>query len=136
MARFGFVLPLSSSVPSSRRSLLVLSRGAWALSLNCRQSLLRFVFASSLCFLVQFSLAQSIIGLAPFAPLQGGGAEIVNLANLNVHLSIPVVQKPGRGLDFHYVLNYDSTVWTHAYPYGAWTPAPNWGWRGVSEASV
>ncbi len=103
---------------------------------RCRQSLLRFVFASSLCFSVQFSRAQSITGLAPFAPLQGGGAEIVNLANLNVHLSIPVVQKPGRGLDFHYVLNYDSTVWTHAYPYGAWTPAPNWGWRGVSEASV
>jgi RHS repeat-associated protein len=85
---------------------------------------------------VQFAWAQSITGLAPFAPLAGGGAEIVNLANLNVHLSIPVVHKAGRGMDFNYVLNYDSTVWTHTYPYGAWTPAPNWGWRGVSESVI
>src|SRR5215471_12612323 len=63
--------------------------------------------------LFYFSFAawsQSITGLAPFAPLQGSGAEIVNLANLNVHLTVPVMQKPGRGLDFHYALNYDSTI--------------------------
>ncbi len=82
------------------------------------------------------SWGQSITGLAPFAPLQGSGAEIVNLANLNVHLSIPIMQKAGRGLDFHYVLSYDSTIWTIAPHSGAWAPVPNWGWRGVSEASV
>jgi hypothetical protein len=95
-----------------------------------------FLFGSIIWFACAAWSQQSITGLAPFAPLQGGGAEIVNLANLNVHLSIPVVHKSGRGLDFSYVLNYDSAVWTHNYPYGKWTPAAHWGWRGVSESAI
>jgi len=112
MARFGFVVSLSSPFGSSRKrnSVPVHPRGVWAISLSYRRSPFRFVFASTLCLLVQFSWAQSITGLSPFAPLAGGGAEIVNLADLNVHLSIPVVHKAGRGMDFNYVLNYDSTV--------------------------
>jgi RHS repeat-associated protein len=61
---------------------------------------------------------------------------VIDLANLNVHLDIPVVNKAGRGgMNFTYDLNYDSSVW---YPVGAsgsqvWTPVSNWGWRGVTE---
>ena len=96
----------------------------------------------SLLFLAIYSLStwgQSITGLAPFAPLQGGGVESVNLANLNVHMSIPVLHKKGRGFDFAYVLNYDSTIWTTnvcVYNCINWTPVPNWGWQGVSASTV
>src|SRR5271166_2182937 len=114
MARFVVALPLESFLNRVRIIRLV----ALILSCSC------------------FDVGQSITGLPPFAPLAGGGGEVVNLANLNVHLSIPVVHKPGRGLDFDYVLNYDSTVWTHLGTYGSWSPAPNWGWSGVGEGSV
>ena len=68
----------------------------------------------------------------------GGGPDVVNLANLNSHLDIPVVNKAGRGTNFTYDLNYDSSVW---YPVTSgstvsWQPVPNWGWRGVTEVET
>jgi RHS repeat-associated protein len=135
MARCRFGVYLSSPTRSNRNPVLF-SLGARQLPVNVRQFLLRFVSGLVFCFIAQFSWAQSITGLAPFAPFAGGGAETVNLANLNVHLAIPVVHKVGRGLDFNYVLNYDSTIWTPAPHTLQWTPVPNWGWRSVSESSV
>jgi RHS repeat-associated protein len=68
-------------------------------------------------------------GTPPFGSF-GGGPDVINLANLNSHLTIPVLHKPGRGTNFNYDLNYDSSVW---YPVTtgsttAWQPALNWGW--------
>jgi transcriptional regulator with XRE-family HTH domain len=65
----------------------------------------------------------------------GGGPDTINLANLNTHISVPVLHKAGRGTNFTYDLSYDSSVW---YPVGnpgsqVWTPVSNWGWRGVTE---
>jgi RHS repeat-associated protein len=62
----------------------------------------------------------------------------VNLGNLNVHFSIPVLHKAGRGTSFAYDLSYDSSVW---YPVGVsgsqtWTPVTTWGWRGITEAAA
>lgn len=91
------------------------------------------------CLLVSAASVKSQVatGTPPYGSFSGG-PDIVNEANLNVHLSIPVVQKAGRGLPFYYVLSYDSSVW---YPVGVsgsqtWTPVTNWGWRGITEAQT
>ena len=65
----------------------------------------------AMCF-VQASLAQTITGLPAMAPLQGFGVDTVNEANLNLHIAIPLINKPGRKLPFSYLLNYDNTTWT------------------------
>jgi len=62
----------------------------------------------------------------------GGGPDIINLGNLNSHISIPVFSKSGRGLSFDFFLTYDSSVW---YPVTSgsttsWTPVANFGWDG------
>lgn len=36
--------------------------------------------------------------------------DVTNLGNLNVHYSVPVFSKPGRGIPFYYNLSYDSSV--------------------------
>ncbi len=57
------------------------------------------------------TLAQTATGTPPFGSFSGGPFDVVNNANLNVHLTIPVIAKAGRGLPFGYSLIYDSSVW-------------------------
>ena len=76
--------------------------------------------------------AQLITGMPPFGSFSGG-PDIVNNANLNVHLAIPVVSKGGRGMQFNYVFNYDSSVWLNS---GMWYPASKWGWKGITEVET
>jgi len=75
--------------------------------------------------------AQVQNGTPPFGSY-AGGPDIVDLANLNVRLSIPGLHKPGRGTDFTYDLNYDSSVWFPVTVNGTttWTPVVNWSWAG------
>jgi RHS repeat-associated protein len=95
---------------------------------------------SLLCFLaiavVQVQ-AQVKTGIPPFGSF-GSGPDIINLANLNSHITVPVLHKPGRGTAFTYDLSYDSSVW---YPVGVsgnqtWTPVSNFGWRGLTEVAT
>ncbi len=81
--------------------------------------------------------AQVTTGTPPFGSF-GGGPEVINLANLNSHIVIPVLHKPGRGLNFTYDLSYDSSVWYPSTASGTntWTPVTNWGWRGQTEAAT
>lgn len=81
--------------------------------------------------------AQVLTGTPPFGSF-GGGPDVINLANLNARLTIPVLHKPGRGTDFTYDLSYDSSVW---YPLisgstKSWQPVNNFGWRGQTEAAL
>lgn len=63
-----------------------------------------------------------------------GNIDVINLANLNVHLSVPIFHRAAPLVPFDYNLSFDSTVY---YPNnGAWTPVSNWGWRGITEAYV
>ncbi len=80
--------------------------------------------------------AQVTTGTPPFGSF-GGGPDVINLANLNSHITIPVLHKPGRGLNFTYDLSYDTSVWYPVTSGGttSWQPVPNWGWRGVTEAA-
>lgn len=82
--------------------------------------------------------SQVATGTPPFGSFGGGPFDTVNLGNLNIHLSVPIRHKAGRGIPFSYDLNYDNSVW---YPAGVsgsqvWTPVYNWGWRAVTEMAV
>jgi hypothetical protein len=81
--------------------------------------------------------AQVTTGAPPFGSF-GGGPDVIDLANLNSHIAIPVLHKPGRGINFTYDLSYDTSVW---YPVTSgstttWQPVGNWGWRGITEAET
>src|SRR2546425_4106250 len=81
--------------------------------------------------------AQVATGTPPFGSFSGG-PDIVNNANLNVNLSIPVVAKTGRALPFAYSLVYDSSVWQPitAGTSNAWSPIGGWGWHGATEVET
>ena len=76
-------------------------------------------------------------GTPPFGSF-GGVPDIINLANLNVHIDVPVLNKPGRGINFTYDLSYDSSVWYPVTSNGSttWTPVYNLGWRAQTESST
>ncbi len=81
--------------------------------------------------------AQVATGTPSFGSF-GGGPDIINLANLNAHWTIPALNKPGRGTNFTYDLSYDTSLW---YPVTAgstssWQPVYNWGWRGATEVAT
>lgn len=72
------------------------------------------------------------IGVPPFASASSdGGPEIINRANLNVMIPIPIFHKAGRGLPTNYNLVYNGLVWYPSGPSGNqyWTPVPGSGWQ-------
>jgi hypothetical protein len=83
------------------------------------------------------SSAQVTTGAPPFGSF-GGGPDVINLANLNAHIAVPVLNKAGRGTAFTYNLSYDTSVWYPSSTSGTntWTPVYNWGWRGQTEANT
>src|SRR6266849_8017195 len=90
-----------------------------------------------LAVLPSLTHAQLTTGSPPLGSF-GGGPDVINLANLNSHIAIPVLHKPGRGTNFTYDLSYDSSVW---YPVGVsgsqtWQYVNNWGWRGQTEVAT
>jgi len=102
-----------------------------------RVVLTSLLLSALICLLPTPVAGQVPTGTPPFGSY-GGGPEVINLANLNSHITVPIFHKPGRGLPFAYDLSYDSSVW---YPVGAsgsqsWQPVGNWGWRGFGEAAV
>jgi hypothetical protein len=79
---------------------------------------------------------QHATGTQPFGTF-GGGPDIINLGNLNVHLNIPVLHKQGRGLPFIYDLAYDSSsVWMPVTSNGStsWSPRGGFGWPPPTTA--
>src|SRR5437016_11270103 len=79
------------------------------------------------------ALAGPTTGVPPFQSF-GGGPDIINLGNLNVHYSFPIFSRAGRGIPFSYALAYDSSIWTPAG--SAWVPVNNWGLNRASAALV
>jgi RHS repeat-associated protein len=98
-----------------------------------RRSLLLIVV---LALTTTFCSAQVQTGTPPFGSF-GGGPDVVNLANLNVHLSVPVFSRPGRGLPFNFYLTYDNSIWYPVTTSGTttWTSVAGIGWSG-SEVNV
>jgi RHS repeat-associated protein len=92
---------------------------------------------SALLVLVTVALGQGpAIGTPPFGSFSGGPFDVINLGNLNVHFTIPVLHKAGRGMPFAYDLNYDTSFWYPGYANGiqTWQPVNTsyWGWQGLS----
>jgi RHS repeat-associated protein len=89
-----------------------------------------------LFFLAVPTPAQVQTGTPPFGSFSGG-PDVINLGNLNSHIAIPVLHKPGRGgMNFTFDLTYDTSIW---YPVTSgstktWTPVGNWGWSSISQA--
>ena len=79
--------------------------------------------------------AQVATGTTPFGSF-GGGPDTINLANLNAHLTIPVLQKAGRRIPFSYDITYDSSVWQAVG--GIWEPtnAGSFGWSYSAVGSL
>src|SRR6266436_642909 len=100
--------------------------------------LFRCIYALILTSLaVSSALAQVPTGTPQFGTF-GGGPEVINLGNLNVHIPVPLLHKAGRGSDFTYDLSYDTSVW-YPVPSGGtatWQFVPNWGWRAVTEVAI
>lgn len=99
--------------------------------------IVRYSFFLVLCALLAgVSWAQGpAIGTPPFGSFSGG-PDVINNANLNAHITIPVLHKPGRGMDFTYDLEYDSSIW---YPVGvsgnqSWQHVANMGWTNQAPA--
>jgi RHS repeat-associated protein len=90
----------------------------------------RILFLTAAIVLIpRASSAQVQPGTPPFGSF-GGGPDVIDLANLNSHLTVPILNKPGRGTNFTYDLSADTSVW---YPVTSgstksWHPVLNWGW--------
>ena len=71
----------------------------------------RIAFLLAALLLVSVSVrGQVATGFPPYGSFSPGTFDTVNNANLNVHFSIPVISKAGRGLPFSYALTYDRLV--------------------------
>src|SRR5215469_9725247 len=62
-----------------------------------------------------------------------GGPDVINLGNLNVSWTFPMINKPGRGIPFVLAPTLDSSIW---YPVTSgsttsWPPLTSWGWIGL-----
>jgi RHS repeat-associated protein len=100
-------------------------------AIRCSGLLLALVFAGVLA-----AQTPSPTGLPPFGSFAVSQNEAVNLQNGNVHLTIPIVSKPGRGLPINFSLSYDSLVlrefggWSFVNPPGAGVmPLDTYGWN-------
>jgi hypothetical protein len=96
------------------------------------------VLLVGILILTTVSSAQVATGTPPFGSFGGGPVDVINLANLNAHLSVPVLNKAGRGVPFGYTLTYDSSVW---YPVTSgsttnWQPVNYWGWSVQTAAAT
>jgi len=77
-------------------------------------------------------------GTPPFGSFSGV-PDIIDNANLNVHYTIPILQKAGRGTDFSYSLGYDSSIWYQVNNGSkiVWLPVPAWGWsQGLASGGA
>lgn len=73
---------------------------------------------------------QLVTGLPQFGSFQSGTFDTIDLANLNVHFSIPIFGRSGKGVPFEYSLVYDSLIWTPVTSGSttSWQPSSSWGW--------
>lgn len=91
------------------------------------------LFFTVLIFSVM-ATAQVATGVPPMSSMAGGPFDHVNLGNLNVGFSIPIIGKPGRGIPFNFGLAYNSSVWmiSNSGGHNTWAPATTtWGWQGT-----
>ena len=97
-----------------------------------RNAICRIAFFVAFLFPASVLTGQVATGVYPFGTYDTPGVDTINVGNLNVHLSLPVLNKPGScGLPFHANLVYDNSIYypSGSGPYTQWTPLPQFGWR-------
>src|ERR1017187_4777660 len=100
-----------------------------------------FRFFTLVCILLAsaaLAMGQVATGNYTYGSYDNLGFDTINVGNLNLHASLPVLNKPGRGMPFTYALSYDSSIWTPVTVNGSqqWQPSLNWGWAGVSQITT
>ena len=94
------------------------------------------IWKHGLCFvsltlaLAGFSAGQVATGSPALSSSGGGPFDVVDLGNLNVHMTVPILHKAGRGMPFSADLGYDSSIWTPTSVQGVltWVPSATFGW--------
>src|SRR5947209_19433789 len=98
------------------------------------------IVVSLICISSDNSFAQLATGTQKFGSFGGGEFDTINLGNLNVVFSVPILHKAGRGLPFNYDLTYNSSIYQVVTSNGnkSWQPASSagnagmyWGWQGL-----
>jgi hypothetical protein len=105
---------------------------------NILTVLRKYIYALVLLLSASAAAAQVATGTYNYGTFDNLGVDSINVANLNAHLNIPVLNKAGRGMPFYYNLSYDSSVWYQITVSGqkTWTPVQNFGWRGDTEIAT
>jgi RHS repeat-associated protein len=101
-------------------------------------SLRRFILCLIVLIFAASGMAQVATGTYAYGTFDNKGFDTVNVGNLNVHFSIPVLNKAGRGIPFSYNLSFDNSVWYPTAVSGAetWTPATLFGWQADTTAAT
>ena len=83
-------------------------------------------------------VAQVATAAYPFGTFDSKGFDTINVGNLNVNFSIPVLNKAGRGMPFTYALSYNSSIWYPTTVNGTlvWTPVNLFGWGADTAAAT
>jgi RHS repeat-associated protein len=82
-----------------------------------------FVIIAAMAFVQTLPAQQT--GYPPFGSFQVGNFDGVNLQDLNVTFSLPVIASSGRGINFQLPIVYNSLVWNKYST--VWSP--NFGWQ-------
>ena len=101
------------------------------------KAMLRFAaFVPALLFSTLAMQAQVATGTYPYGTFDTLGIDTINVGNLNVHMTLPILKKAGRGLSFFYNMSYDSSVWYPTLVGGrsVWQPVPNYGWTANTNS--
>ena len=98
----------------------------------------KLVFVAFLVFGLPVYAQNTGTGAYAFASFDTPGFDAINTGNLNVRFSIPIVNRPGRGLPFQYTLQYEGLIWSPVTtPTGtAWVNDPSWGFIGMLNGSA
>lgn len=88
----------------------------------------RTVYALILLCSACAASAQVATGLYAYGSFDVPGFESIDRGSLNVHFTVPIVNKQGRGLNFQYNIDYEGLVWSPTS--AAWTPDSTWGFHG------
>ncbi len=90
-----------------------------------------FFVTAMVCMLSSpVAFSQVATGTPAFGSFGGGPFDTINLSNLNVHFTIPIMNKAGRVLPFNYALTYDNSIWS---PNSTWLSVNGWGWNSIGD---
>jgi len=97
-------------------------------------------FAIIIALFVAFLSVSAKAQVSTGTPWMGsftGGPDVINLGNLNVNWTIPLINKAGRGIPFTLAPTVDSSVWYPVTSNGttSWHPRNSFGWGGLPGGS-